>query len=228
VLEQYPLAARAFARADRLAGGVNVEALTGWAEALMLENREDLRGRAGRLFERALDLDPKDGKALFYSAFAALDRGEPQLARERFAALLALDPPANVRPILEQQIAALDNAVAATAGPQVKVRVRVASALLERVPQNAPLFVFVRRIGAAGPPLAAKRLDARFPQEVRLTTADSMIAGVGFADQEQVEVVARIARSGSPTAQSGDLVGRVRYQIGRDGLEEIEINSVTP
>ncbi len=71
-----PLASRAFQRADRLAKGQNVEAILGLAESLFAADQEQLRGAAGHLFERALQLDPNSQKALFYSAFAALGRGE--------------------------------------------------------------------------------------------------------------------------------------------------------
>ena len=77
---------------------------------MMDEN--ELDGRAGRMIEDAIALDPKDAKALFYGAAAALRRNELPLARERFAAILAFNPPANVRPILEEQIAAIDQRLA--------------------------------------------------------------------------------------------------------------------
>lgn len=108
VLGQYPLAIRAYQRADRLASGRSAEALTGLAEALTLEDEAELAGRAGRLFEKALELDPRSGKALFFAAIAARRRGEPALARARFTDMLALDPPENVRSILEREIAELD------------------------------------------------------------------------------------------------------------------------
>ena len=75
-LEQYPLAVRAYQRADHLANGGNAEALTGLAEALVLGNQSDLAGRAGKLFEQALAIDPRSTKALFYAAIAAMERGE--------------------------------------------------------------------------------------------------------------------------------------------------------
>ena len=49
VLQEFPLALRAFERADRLSGGKNVEALIGQAEALALQDPAELEGRAGRL-----------------------------------------------------------------------------------------------------------------------------------------------------------------------------------
>jgi cytochrome c-type biogenesis protein CcmH len=112
VLGQFPLATRAYQRADRLASGKNVDAIVGMGEALVLEREEELDGRAGKLFEQALALDPKSGKALFYGAAAALRRGELALARQRFAGLLALGPPANIKPILQAQIDSIDRQLA--------------------------------------------------------------------------------------------------------------------
>ncbi len=246
-LEQYPLAARAYQRADRLSGGRNAEALTGWAEALALGDENELQGRAGRLFEQALALDPKSGKALFFGGIAAQRRGELPLARERFARLLTMDPPESVRPILEQQIVALDSAIAqgggaapaaaGTPGDQpaadgtgavVRLTVALDPALAARVPAGASLFVLVRHPGQPGPPLAAKRLAATFPQEVVLTPADSMLPGRSFAAGDKVEVVARVALGGTPTAQSGDPSGQIAYEVGRDQQKRVVIDRLAP
>jgi cytochrome c-type biogenesis protein CcmH len=111
-LRQTPLAIRAYDRANELAGGKSAEALIGLAEALSVQDESALGGRAGRLIERALVLSPHSPQALFFGAEAALHRGELPLARERFAALLALNPPQNVRPVIEQQISAIDQELA--------------------------------------------------------------------------------------------------------------------
>src|ERR1700733_6925110 len=112
VLQQLPLAVRAYERANRLAGGKNVDAIVGLAGELALADPAELDGRAGRLIEQAIRMEPNSGKAVFYGAAAALRRGELPLARERFARLLTLDPPANVRPILQQEIDAIDQTLA--------------------------------------------------------------------------------------------------------------------
>jgi cytochrome c-type biogenesis protein CcmH len=250
VLEQYPAAARAYQRANVLAGGKNVQALVGQAEALAMIDENELDGRAGRMIEEAIALDPRNGKALFYGAAAAMRRNDLPLARQRFAAILAFDPPANVRPILEEQIAAIDQRLAGGSAPPpadaaaaqkgkpsasaaastaaVRVTVKLAPALGAAVPPSMPLFVIVRDPKQPGPPLAVKRLSSQFPQTVELTTADSMIAGRSFAADQQVEVVARIARSGSPLGGTGDPVGQVAYHVGRDGLVDVVIDRLTP
>jgi cytochrome c-type biogenesis protein CcmH len=92
----------------------------------------------------------------------------------------------------------------------------------------APLFVFIRMPGQGGPPLAAKRLEGRFPQVVTLTAADAMIPGRTFSAGQEVQVVARIARSGSPVGAKGDPYGQIRYRVGQDGVVNIVIDQLTP
>lgn len=248
-LQEYPLALRAFERADRLSDGKNAEALTGEAEALVLTDESELNGRAARLIERALALAPDSGKALFFGGAVAARRGDLPLARARFVKLLGMDPPANVRPLIEQQISAIDaqlagsaptaqtgaasNAAQAPAAPsgsgaaQVRVNVTLAPALAAAA-GSSPLFVFVRDPAHPGPPLAVKRLESRFPQLVSLTPTDAMIPGRSFNNGQSVQVVARIARSGNPVGASGDPLGEVSYQVGRDREVSLVIDHVMP
>jgi cytochrome c-type biogenesis protein CcmH len=239
-----PLAVRAYERADQLAGGKSADALIGLAEALSEQDASQLSGRAGELIERALVLEPHSPQALFFGAAAALHRGELPIARQRFAALLALNPPDSVRPMIEQQITAIDQQLAEGSSPAsretpasgedsashaaVRVKVALSPKLRGEPTAGAPLYVFVRDPKQPGPPLAVKRLETRFPQTVELTAADAMIAGRGIVPGEQVEVVARIARSGSPTAQKGDPFGEVGYRVGRDGVVDVTIDRLTP
>jgi len=257
VLQQYPLAERAFERADRLAEGKNAVALVGEAEALTMGDESQLTGRAGRLIEQALQLDPNSAKGLFFGGAAAVRRGELALGKERFQKLLSLDPPDGIKPILQQQIDAIDQQLSGKgpAGPAlasasgqgasgsgssatpaagdsnaaVLVHIDLAPSLSNADPDGAaPLFVFVRDPAQPGPPLAAKRLASRFPQDVRLTPSDSMVPGRAFSAGQKVQVVARIARSGNPIGGSGDPFGEVAYQVGHDGQVNIVIDHVTP
>ena len=231
-LQQYPLALRAFERADRLSDGKNADALTGEAETLALTDESELNGRASRLIERALVLAPDSGKALFFGAAVAARRGDLPLARARFVKLLAMDPPADVRPLIEQQITAIDAKLggappATNPGAEVRVNVTLAPSLAAAVGAS-PLFVFVRDPAHPGPPLAVKRLESRFPQVVSLAASDAMIPGRAFAPGQSVQVVARIARSGNPVGASGDPLGEVTYQVGRDGLVSLVIDHLMP
>jgi cytochrome c-type biogenesis protein CcmH len=235
VLEQWPLATRAFQRADRLADGKNVEAILGLAESLFAQDQEALRGAAGHLFERALQLDPTSQKALFYSAFAALGRGELPVARERLTRMLAQNPPPEIRDILEKSIANIDGRAAeqqaqaaADAGAKVSVHVSLAPSLKGKIKGDDLLFVAARDPQSPGPPFAVKRLPARFPVDVDLTAADAMLESRRIASGQKLEIVARVALGGTPTASSGDPFGQVSYHVGKDGRLNIVIDRLAP
>jgi cytochrome c-type biogenesis protein CcmH len=229
---QFPLAQRAFRRADRLAEGRSADALMGVAETMVLEAEGEVDARAGRLFEMALALEPQSEKALFFSAVAAQNRGEFVLAIERYEGMLALSPPPEIERILQQQIAELRGrsntppattaaAAVGAAGeavdtPRIEIDLQLAAGLEQRITATSGLFVFVRKPNQGGPPLAAKRLAPNFPQRVVLTPADSMVPGLAFAAGDQVEVSAKISADGSATPKADDLLGSIRYTVGRD------------
>jgi cytochrome c-type biogenesis protein CcmH len=232
-LEQFPLAVRAYQRADRLANGQNAEAIVGVAEMLLAQDFEQIRGAAGHLFDRALVIEPNNPKALLYSGFAALSRGEPSGARERFQRLLALNPPPQIRDIINKQLQALDTAGAAPAaaqgsGPTVAVHVTLAPSLAGKVPAGAALFVAARDPKSPGPPFAVKRLPASFPVDVQLSGADAMLESRRITAGQQLEIVARVALGGTPTATSGDPFGQVSYHVGKDGKLNIVIDRLAP
>ena len=244
VLQETPLAIRAYERATEISQGGNVDALLGLAEALISQDDTQLAGRAGQLVERALTLSPTSPKALFYGAAAAIQRKDLPLARRRFMALLAENPPANVRPIIQQQINAIDQALgtappatdAATApagapsGEAARVRINITLAPTVKLDGKGepPLFVFVRDPRAAGPPLAVKRLAAHFPQTVELSSADAMLAGHGMQIGQDVEIVARLSGSGGPIARSGDPFGSIAYHVAATGSVNVVIDRLTP
>jgi cytochrome c-type biogenesis protein CcmH len=233
-LQQFELAIRAYQRADRLAEGKNVEAVFGVADILVALDMEELRGRAGRLYERALELDPASEKAMFYSAFAALGRGENAVARERFNQMLARSPREDVRALIQQGLARLDEpavaggkAVAAADDAKITVRISLAPALAKLIPADAVLFVAARDPKSPGPPFAVKRLPARFfPLNVELTAGDAMLENRRIASGQTLEVVARVALGGTPTASRGDPFGQVGYHVGKDGRLDIVIDQV--
>ena len=226
---QFPLAIRAYERANRLDNGHNAEALLGIGEAMLLSGDGTLAGRAPDYIERALQMNPRSPKALFYAGVIAYQQDQLPLARQRFSALMALNPPDNVRAAVQKQIDDIDTRL----HPQVDeataihLHVTLAAALTDKVPPNASLFVFVPSPGG-GPPLAVKRNAATLPQEVALSAADSMISGRSIQAGQKVSVVARISTSGSPLPAKGDLYGQIDYVVGKSGDLALEIDKLNP
>jgi cytochrome c-type biogenesis protein CcmH len=236
-LGQYLKAADAYERAYTQSGGENLDAMLGLGETLVFADERAVTPRSAQLFERAYQRAPNDPRALWYSGLAAFQEGHLDIARERWQGLVALNPPPEIKRVLESKIAELD-AQLGTRGPApatsanapvVKVRVLLDPKLSDRVPQGAPLFVMVRAGEGGGPPLAVTRRDAaQFPLLVELSDRDSMIAGRSLADAASLTVVARIARSGDPRARSGDLEGKVGYDVKNREPVDLTIDSIVP
>jgi cytochrome c-type biogenesis protein CcmH len=228
-LGQFPLAIRAYQRANRLSDGGDANALLGIGESMVLSGDASLGERAPEYIERALQINPRSPKALFYGAVIAYHQDRLQIARDRFESLLAMSPPQNVRVAVQKEIDDIDSRL----HPQIDestaihLHVTLAAELASRVPANAFLFVFVPSPGG-GPPLAVKRNAATLPQEVALSAADSMITGRAIQAGQKVSVVARISASGSPLPSKGDLYGQIDYVVGKSGDRALQIDKLNP
>lgn len=224
-------AANAYQRALDLSGGSNAAARLGVAEARIVLDPGSLSGAVGDEIEAVLKAEPANPKALWYGGLLSMARDQPELAKERWQALLALSPPDRVREIIESQLAELDAGVApgrasgaaagvlpATTNPgnsggsTIDVTVTVSAALGTQVSSSAPLFVFVRDSQNPGPPLAVIRRSAgELPITVRITDADIMLPGRSLASVDSATVVARVANGGDPVAKPGDIYGEASW-----------------
>lgn len=250
-LERFFKAADAFQQAHTLTQGRNVDALIGLGESLAFADQSLLLTRSADLFEQAYAISPDHPKVLWYSGLVAYQGGKRALARDRWARLVSLDPPPEVKQILQSKVEEIEaelgggapaaasaasgtppaaqEAAVAAGSAVVKVRVALAPNLAAQAPPDAPLFVLVRSGEDAGPPLAVtRRTSAELPLLVQLTDRDTMIAGRSLGTSGQVTVVARIARSGGPTARSGDLEGRVSYDLSRSNVVDLVIDTIVP
>jgi cytochrome c-type biogenesis protein CcmH len=229
-LQQFPLALRAWQRANEVAQGHNADALAGIGETILMIGDASNADRASDYFERALAIDPSSAKALFFSGLYAMQKGDLPKARERFAGMLALNPPEGVREALVKQIASIDEQLkpaAADSSTAIKLHIALDPALRQGANGATALFVFVR--GASnGPPVAVRRLTANLPIELVLSASDSMIASNKLQPGQHVQVVARLSKSGTPLPASGDLYGEISYVAGQEPQRELLISKVQP
>jgi cytochrome c-type biogenesis protein CcmH len=98
--------AAAWREAQRLAPD-DPTVLANVAEALILSDPGTLDGEGGILAERALEADPANPKALWYAGLYAEARGDADLARVRWEALLEQQPPGALREAIERRLDAL-------------------------------------------------------------------------------------------------------------------------
>lgn len=205
------LALESLRTARRLAPQRTDIALTLARIELMLGNGQ-LTDEIRELLDAVLAAEPGHQGALLVYGMAAFDSKDYGTAVQRWQQLLvALDPKSQGAGLLRDSIAkaqaaerAANAAPVAAAADAVSVRVVLASAL-GVPPPDATLFVIVRAAGGPPMPIAAKKLPARLPVDVTITDADQMIAGAPLAQRGPLEVLARLSRSGTPMAGSGDL-----------------------
>jgi cytochrome c-type biogenesis protein CcmH len=240
-MQRFDKAIAGYERAYELSRGENVDAILGLAESLAMSDQNALAGRAGQLFEQALARAPNHPKALWYGSMSALQAGDLRKGRDRLQALLALGPPEELRSVLERQIQDLNQQLGdAQASPasgegvapaprSIQVAVTLAPEIKAKLQAPIALFVLARD-PAGGPPLAVQRhSSADLPLNVELSERDAMIAARSIATVQRVQVVARLSRSGTPQAQSGDFFGQADYEFGKDrGTLNIRIDQTVP
>lgn len=230
-VERYAEAREAFLRAMELTGDSVIR--LSFAEAAILADRNALTAEAGMVLDEVLQLEPGNPKALWYGGMAAMARGDRELTRQRWTALLALSPPPQVRQIIEQQLAQLDANAAPTGDggddTRIPVRISIKPELAVRIEPGAALFLIARSAGGAGPPLAVVRRNAvRLPLDLEISDADSMVPGRSLAELGEVRLTARIANDGEAMAASGDLFGEASWRPGAGPPLQILIDQVVP
>ena len=239
-MEQWTKALQALEKAKELLPR-EASVLSGYAEALAVSNGRVLSGRPMELVGQALAIDPEDMKGLEMAAIHAYQGGSHAEAAAYFGRLYALLPPetAYAQDVLAAQqeaerlvrpgMAGLDSlasppsaagpGASSAAGATIQGRVDIDPALRSRVADTDVLFLFARP-GQSGPPVAAMRLKAgQLPLEFELDDSMAMAPGNALSQHSQATLVARVSKSGSPGAQSGDLEGSLAgVAVGARGV----------
>jgi cytochrome c-type biogenesis protein CcmH len=210
-------AAKAFERAVGIAGR-EPELLGQWAQALYFAGSKQWTEQLQALTDEALKADPAEATSLGLLGIAAYESerfAEAIGFWERLVAVLPEQDPsrqaiqggiARAREQLDPQ-AATQAPPAATSARGLTVQVDLAAALKDQVQPSDSVFIFARATSGPPMPLAVKRLTvADLPAEVNLSDSDAMMPQLKLSGFAQVQLVARISRSGNATA--GEWVGR--------------------
>jgi len=195
-IAQWPLARRSFQHAEQLSKGGNSAALAGLAETIVFENSGNETPEAEALFERALALDPHSPQALFYTGVALLNGGQLPAARHAFRPCVICGrrrrswtrSTSRLPPSTSKSPAASRTRRPHTPAGDIGGQAHGPGAAWRDA-------VRIRAFTAGGPPLAAKRLAAQFPQQIDLSAADAVMAANRINAGQQVEVMARVSRA---------------------------------
>jgi cytochrome c-type biogenesis protein CcmH len=230
-LQRFDDAVTTYERVMELEAGQNAQTLVDLALAILSRDGTEIEGRTAALLESALALEPNNPSALFYSGVASANRGDTDLAASRWEILLGLNPPPEIRTILEQRVAEwrgepvkqaehpvvdqgtaeqirAEQATTADTDAVVTARVSLSENAISAITADANVFIIARDPAQPSPPIAVNRVRvSELPAVVSLGDAESMVAGRTLSAFEEFELLARVSLSGSPTATSGDWFG---------------------
>ncbi|MEO6031389.1 MAG: c-type cytochrome biogenesis protein CcmI, partial [Burkholderiaceae bacterium] len=208
--------------------------LAEYADSLAAQAGSQLDGRPLELARAALRLDPDNPVALMLAATAAYQRKDFAEAAQHWQRLLAQVPPnseeskwlraklAEIGPSMASQgpaavnVASADKPVSSRpfasrsvmGGAAVSGHVTLAPQLLGKVQPTDVVFVFARPIGGSRMPLAVQRARvADLPLHFRLDDSLAISPQARLSGATEVQIEARISRSGDATPASGDLFG---------------------
>lgn len=186
--------------------------LISYSQALIMLGGELNLAKAARSIAGVLMREPDNIDAISLMALIASERGDNEQAVAAWQLLAErLDPSDPRMVVIQERLQELTGGQVVSetiSGRQVQLQLTVAPALAA-AHSEAVLLVFVRAANGPPIPLAAKRLPVTAgQQQITLTTADAMQSGWDLNQAELIEVVARIAISGTVerTAQDVEVV----------------------
>jgi cytochrome c-type biogenesis protein CcmH len=229
VMERWPEALHAYEKAIALVPG-KASVMTGYAEALAINDNHTLKGKPMDLVLKALEIDPEDIKGLELAGIYNFQEKNYARAAYYFKHLYKLLPPDSpyAQDIADAQKEAnrlannglaggLDNLSdpgpakakkdAAAPGATIRGKVDLAPALKAKVSAKDVVFLFARS-ATGGAPIAAIRAEAgKFPLEFELNDAMAMNPDNRLSNFKAVTITARVSKTGDVKAVAGDLEG---------------------
>jgi len=254
VLQRFPEASKAFARARELAPE-NPQLMADHADVLAMLQGQRVAGEPAQLAQRALTIDPDNLKALALAGSAAFEDkdytgalkhwtrasrlaepGSPfaqglagSIAQARAAG--GQEPAGASAPALAQAPAPGAPAAPAAAPGTARLTgvVQLAGALAAQAAPGDTVFVFARAAEGPRMPLAILKMRVSdLPLNFTLDDSTAMSPQMKLSNFPRVIVGARISRSGDAMPRAGDLVGQVGPVDNLSGKLVVTIDAVQP
>jgi cytochrome c-type biogenesis protein CcmH len=224
-----------------------------YADVYAMAHGQTLQGEeVAKLLNKALELNANNTTALALSGSAAMERGDYATAITRWQTLMdQLEPDSPdiqvyrggikqasvllaAQPGGKEKLAQLSSGkapekAAANSAAAITGKVSLSPALVGKVAPTDTVFILARAAQGPKMPLAVLRKQVKdLPLKFTLDDSMAMQPQLKLSGFEQVVVVARVSKSGTPMAQPGDLQGLTgTIKPGVKGLN-IVIDSVMP
>jgi len=232
VMGRYAEAADAYAKAAVRAPR-DAQLLADFADVLAMARGQSLQGEPEQLALRALEIEPANLKALALVGSAAFERKDYAGAAAWWERMLAhVEPGSEDARSIQQNVAearslAKDKPTQKpTASAGVRGTVSLAPKLKEKAAPEDTVFVFARAAEGPPMPLAVARVRVRdLPYRFVLDDSMAMSPAMKLSAFPKVVVAARVSKSGTATAQPGDLQGASAPVSNDDSAVTVVIDS---
>ncbi len=232
-LNQHDEAVKAYAELERLNVLRTDDQLIEYVETLLLADSNPEKARS--LLERIILNSPDNRIALFLYGTLEFNQGTYQAAIKRWETLYALAGDEmqgkwrnELLSMIERAKEHADKLSATTASaakqsllqkaeqttngitnPVLEISVNLDPKIVKQAVDQDSVFVYARAVDGPPMPLAVKRLIvADLPHTFTFSDADAMLPNMLLSSFPQVQVFARVSKSGQAKQQPGDLVGR--------------------
>lgn len=242
VLGRYAESAAAYARAVSLLPP-DAQMLSDFADTLAMMQGRRLQGEPEKLVRQALQVDPRNVKALALSGTIAFERKDYAAAIGEWRKILAVVPAeSNVATSIQASIADAENKLG-KAGGSIPAKIPVAASvaapakvsgsvtidpqLRQKAGADDVVFVFAHAVDGPRMPLAILRKRvADLPFEFALDDSMAMTPNLRLSQFDKVVVGARVSKSGDALPRSGDFEGMSAQVVPGAGGVRILIRTV--
>ncbi|MFK7815027.1 MAG: c-type cytochrome biogenesis protein CcmI [Gammaproteobacteria bacterium] len=238
VSKRFEDAKNAYKKANELSDGANPDILISYGEAKGLAAGNSFDQSAMTLFTKALKISPNNERGLWYAGLASYQLQNYEASVDYLEKLLQQvpDEQSDVRTALVKYlndakqkagIEVVEESATETIESHLKssivVNVKLSDELHNNYVKSDTLFIYARAMNGPKMPLALVKMTAGdLPTTVTLDDSVSMMPSMTLSSMEQVEVVARISKSGQAIMQSGDIIGSVT-SVRTDQSETVEV-----
>ena len=178
----------------------NPNTLADYGEIMVNSGDPSYLNQADRLFERSLQIDDLNTKALFLGGLTAATMEKWSVAVKRWQVLLEQSPPEEIKNTLENKITEWTNlSLNDVEADGYSVNVTIDSNLIASLvdyPEKV-LYIIVRDPNNKRPPLAVVREEVK-TTSIIINNSNAMMSGIDLKRFNRLEIVGRISLSGDP------------------------------
>jgi cytochrome c-type biogenesis protein CcmH len=197
----------------------DAEALAEYADVAVTNAKGSFVGKPGMLLEKALKADPQNGMALWLAGTAAMNAQDYERAIALWERLAPMLQPASEE--AENLRASILEARGLAGGGGISGTVELAAALKAKASPSDTVMV-IARVPGTRMPLAVLRVKASdLPMKFTLDDSLSMSPQARLSGATQVEVEARVSKSGQAQPLPGDLISAV--QVVKVGAKSVAL-----